>query len=863
MAWPILPRLRRPLAAASWAVLIVVAGALLTWTAHLLVRAGEDEAARRQFDAEAEVIGRDVREVMRHSGGLTHAAAAMVRLLPRLDARTWRNFVEELNPFESADGLVGYGIIQQVGQAGRDAFTEQMAREGQGRVRIFPPRDKDTYWPLSYAEPAALQKKALGYDIGSDPSRLSALLLSRDTADIASTGVLAINFLGTGESPPGYLVLSPIFFGEGLPDSVADRRQQIRGFTVAAYRFDQLLAPIVNAGHGRYALTLLDVEGEEPVLGFRSAPTSAVAARGFGRRVDFTIWQHPWRVELTPTPLYLRQIDRQGSMLAMTVGALLTLVTASLFYSVAGGRQRAEELAAQMTADLRASEERFRALTNLSSDWYWEQDCEYRFTKVVAGDTEIAHGLPVAIGKARWEMPIQLSATEWQAHRALLDARQPFRDFEFRIRDETQNWRWRSVNGEPFYDIDGRFCGYRGTGRDITERKESEMQLALKSFALDQVREQAHLFNADNDILYVNEEACRALGYDRDELLQLNIFDYDPDIGPVQLASIQEAMREGGYFSFESRHRRKDGQTFPVEVRVSSFNFDGRQYVLALASDISQRRLHAAELARHRDHLQEMVDERTRDLLAAKEEAERANRAKSEFLANVTHELRTPMHAILSYANLGLDRQDHAGAAKLAGYFERIRDSGDRLLNLINELLDLSKVEAGRLLLSRQAADATDLCRTVAADLAPLAATGNVAIEVVADADLGRVVVDPQRLSQVLRNLIANAIRFSPDGGSITVSLATSVLPGRRASDQGSIPALRITVADRGVGIPEAELERIFDAFVQSSRTNTGAGGTGLGLAICRQIIHAHHGRITAHNRTGGGAEFEVLLPTQ
>ena len=862
MARPNLPR-RRPLAAANWAALIVVAGALLTWGSYLFVRSGEDEAARRQFDAEADVIGRDVRDVMQHSGGLTRAAAAMVRSLPRLDARTWHSFVDELRPFESTDGLVGYGIIEQVARTGRDAFTEQMARAGQGRVRIFPPRDKETYWPLSYAEPDALHQKALGFDVGSEPSRLTALLQARDTANITSTGVLAINFLAAGDPPLGYLAFYPIYFGDGMPDSADARRQRLRGFAVAAFRFDNLLTPIVTAGHGRFDLTLIDLDGEEPRVGFRSAQSTKLTDRGPRRWIDFTVWQHPWRVELAATPLYLRQIDRQRSMLAMTVGALLTLVTASLFYSVAGGRQRAEALAEQMTTDLRISEERFRALTQLSSDWYWEQDCDYRFTTVVAGDEDIAHGMPVAIGKTRWEMPIRLSEAEWQAHRAVLDAREPFRDFEFRIHDEARGWRWRSVNGEPFYATDGRFLGYRGTGRDITERKSSEMQLALKSFALDQVREQAHLFDADNGILYVNEEACRALGYEREELLQLSIFDYDPEVGPVQLARIQEAMREGGYFTFESSHRRKDGQTFPVEVRVSSFSFEGRQYVLALASDITQRRNHAAELARHRDHLQEMVDERTRDLRAAKEEAERASQAKTEFLANVTHELRTPMHAILSYANLGRDRQDQASPAKLAGYFERILDSGERLLNLINELLDLSKFEAGRMLLSRQSANAVELCRTVATDLAALATTANVTIEVVADADIGQAVIDTQRMSQLMHNLLANAIRFSPDGGTITVTLMAGLLPGRRASDQGSIPALRISVADRGVGIPEAELESIFDAFVQSSRTSTGAGGTGLGLAICRQIVHAHHGRITAHNRAGGGAEFEVLLPTQ
>jgi signal transduction histidine kinase len=121
---------------------------------------------------------------------------------------------------------------------------------------------------------------------------------------------------------------------------------------------------------------------------------------------------------------------------------------------------------------------------------------------------------------------------------------------------------------------------------------------------------------------------------------------------------------------------------------------------------------------------------------------------------------------------------------------------------------------------------------------------------------------DRKRVDQVLRNLLGNAIKFSPHGGEIRVELATATLPaGRRSEDVGEIPALRLTVADQGVGIPEAELENIFEKFVQSSRTATGAGGTGLGLAICREIVQAHRGIIRARNRPEGGAAFDVLLP--
>jgi signal transduction histidine kinase len=150
----------------------------------------------------------------------------------------------------------------------------------------------------------------------------------------------------------------------------------------------------------------------------------------------------------------------------------------------------------------------------------------------------------------------------------------------------------------------------------------------------------------------------------------------------------------------------------------------------------------------------------------------------------------------------------------------------------------------------------------VVAELAPLFEGKKLNCKIDVAAAVCHITGDHKRLDQVWRNLLGNAIKFTPEQRSIHVEIAEGIIPaGRRAGDSGEIQALRITVADEGVGIPEAELDAIFDKFTQSSRTASGAGGTGLGLAICREIIHAHRGIIRAHNRPEGGAVFDVLLP--
>lgn len=270
------------------------------------------------------------------------------------------------------------------------------------------------------------------------------------------------------------------------------------------------------------------------------------------------------------------------------------------------------------------------------------------------------------------------------------------------------------------------------------------------------------------------------------------------------------------------------------------------------------------EIRRHRDTLQETVEARTADLRMAMEAAERANRAKSDFLANMSHELRTPMHAVLSFAKLGGAKAsaDTSEGSNSRRYFGRILESGERLLRLVDDLLDLSKMEAGRMTYDLGAHDLAEVATGVVTELEEMARTRGVRLECFTPEGRFLARIDRDRMAQVLRNLLSNALRYTPAGKSVRVEIesVSMCLTSRRDVSPGPSQVLR--VVDEGVGIPDGELDSIFEKFVQSSKTKSGAGGTGLGLPICREIVEAHGGEIFASHAPGGGAVLTVILPT-
>jgi len=513
------------------------------------------------------------------------------------------------------------------------------------------------------------------------------------------------------------------------------------------------------------------------------------------------------------------------------------------------GEQAQEEIASRNEIEdaLRTTEERMRDIIEASSDWFWEMGPDLRYANVSARFFEETGYRPEdIIGKTRMEFigpkTIFHDPEMWRTHEDNLKHHKPFQNFEYFQEDVNGKRRYVSVSAKPFVNDNGKFLGYRGATRDITDRKQAEIALReseQRYQSLIELSPVAIFVHMAGIIIFANAFTAKFLGAaNADELIGKPLMEFiAPEFQKIVKERINNMIENGAVAApMEQKLIRVDGGIIYAESAATPIPYQGEGAILVVFSDVTERKYGEEKLR------------------AAKKAADLATIAKSEFLATMSHELRTPLNAVIGLSETIMQQVfGPIGHDKYAEYAVDIHESGQHLLQLINDILDVSAIEAGKLELHEDNVKAVQVVEASIRLIRPRAESKKVSIRADISEDLPVLYADERRLKQILLNLLSNAVKFSPENNEIFIEVGLA--------ENGSMV---FVISDTGIGMDEKGLAKAMEPFGQIDSTQARKfEGTGLGLPLSRSFTELHGGTLEIGSEKGKGTSVTVTFPKE
>ncbi len=823
--------------------LALCAGILVTSLATLYIKQSIEQDAQRYFSFVCDEITDHLKDRLASDSLVLQGAAALFSKSNKVSPADWEGYSEALRTSQVIRGAQGIGFAQRITPGELVAHTASIRAAGQPGYTVRPAGARTLYAPIVYTSPPTERnRRAIGFDMLSDPVRRAAMERARDRGQAAlsrRTGLLAE---GNESDHVGALMYVPIYRNVLPTTTIEQRRAALIGWAYRVYRMTEFVPEVINiwrVQNGNFLnLRIYDgLRATADTLMYESENAGRINSMSLffqHRVVSFndqewivTYDRDPGEPGVSYTPAW--RFMAGGIALSALVFALLLLLVST--------RTRAARIADSLTSEIReaavslqASEQRWKFAVEGSGDGLWDRD-------MTTGAVFRSGRWQELFGQTDGDIGSNIDAWERRIHpddlpgvraalQAHLDGLTPVYQSEHRIRLQDGNYRWIFGRGKVMSrDASGRPLRMIGTASDITARKQGEDALRMARLTLDSVSDALMWVDADARIVEVNAAACDMLGYTRKEMLKLHVWDINPasyidrDAWPNRFAELARL----GTRKFETIHRSKDGRMIPVEVVTSRIEFSTGSQNCAFIRDISARKQNEAAL------------------VAAAADAEKANNAKSRFLAAASHDLRQPLSALALYVGA----LHSIAPASCRDVVEHIIACSRSLNELLGDLLDVSKLDAGVVTPTSADFAVDDLLASL---VSVNAAEADIKGLHIRRRDCGLFAyTDRQLYQRILGNLLSNAIRYTEKGG---VLIACRMRGGKHW----------IEVWDTGIGISEKDTAIVFEEFRQvgdSARNR----GSGLGLAIVAKSAALLGLQVRLRSRPGRGSLFAIEMP--
>jgi PAS domain S-box-containing protein len=757
-----------------------------------------------------------------------------------LDVNHWRLYVSSLLSPELFPGFWGVNYIENVEEANLERFKKQLSQDAARELPVFPASYMSSFYVIKYvyanvADASYMKdfRKALGFNVASNDVARNALEIARDTGKPTATAPLYL-VIDPAKQHLSFVVYYPIYQTEDIPKDLKERRKLIKGWISAPINAKYFLQDL--------ATDSVRLEVKDGTWTFLSFDSSIAQHGHISQKGNYTVWGRTWSVEMRATGSTTEPFYNISYILIPILGFLLSAAVAFVLWSLTTTRRRAQALAKKMSDDLRVSEMKNRAILEnvpgamfrCSAHINWQMEFVSDAIELITGYEAI---LFTTQQKAYSDILFEMDIPLVEKTIGLSSRPGHSYDLEYRIRHKDHSLRWISERGRVIVDPGTSLPHLMGTLFDVTERKRREADVRSLTTALQ---------NAVEGILFVDRDfTCRTVNESYAAL-----FDKLPGAF-IHTSWLRTFIQEDQERIISLCRNAAPYDRITLDVRALQDSGDSLHLYLVMVSAVDDEGEVEGYYCFVRDMTQRIKEEEA--LAIAVEEAKRANKTKSEFLATMSHELRTPLNAIIGYSEMLIEEVEDLEDKSIEEDLKKINGAGRHLLELINDILDVSKLEAGKTTYYFEKFDIKQMVKGIGDLMLPAASKNSNKFIVDCPADIGEMYSDYTKVRQGLFNLASNAVKFTNEG-TVTLRVGPIIHDKREF--------LAFSVQDTGCGITPEQLENLFQPFVQAdSSTTRQYGGTGLGLTITKRFCEALGGSVEVESQKDVGSTFTLLLP--